>query len=472
MESTKSPARRKARRRAALQEEEHNAHSRPGQDLQDAHKGLDQYYPSESLSYQPLSIPPVGSFANKGVVQPRPSFDPTAYRNSSRDQPLHKHNDSPQPIRYQPGQGFVPIKGPCTIIEPPEAESPRAANPHPTALSGVGVTRNKHAKRAPIEGSTLSVVTYHRLPPFRINKHYRHTSAHYSHSPVDYRLLEKSPQRPVPNVLPHRQKYSTIDHTSPPFRPTITKTPLIHLPAPTPTPLYLSLAQKPPTLLLNPSRLLLILDLNGTLLARTTHIAFTPRPHLSSFLTYAFANHSILIWSSAQPKNVHAICEKLFTQAERHRLLGEWGRDTLELTPEQYAQRVQVYKRLNRVWMDEALQRSHPGFNKGERWSQNNTLLIDDSVLKASAQPFNHVEVPEFVNSGGGGEAKAGKESVLAQVLEYLEEARRWSDVSAFVRKRRFAVKKKAGREEQQQRPCEEVVVDDEDDEEDGGVRL
>lgn len=84
------------------------------------------------------------------------------------------------------------------------------------------------------------------------------------------------------------------------------------------------------------------------------------------------------------------------------------------------------------------LQASHPGFHQGERWGQHNTLLIDDSMLKASAQPFNYVEVPQFVK--GGGEKEGDGKDVFAQLVGYLEKGRRWNDVSAFVRQMRFKI--------------------------------
>ena len=117
-------------------------------------------------------------------------------------------------------------------------------------------------------------------------------------------------------------------------------------------------------------------------------------------------------------------------------LLGAWGRDTLGLTSAQYKARVQVYKRLDRIWGRESLQHAHPDFEAG--WGPHNTLLIDDSALKASAQPFNHVEVPEFLP--GGGENEANGRDVLGQVVCYLEEARKWSNVSGFVRHRPFEI--------------------------------
>ena len=142
-----------------------------------------------------------------------------------------------------------------------------------------------------------------------------------------------------------------------------------------------------------------------------------------------------MIWSSAQPANVKMMCEKVFTAADRAVLTAVWARDKLDLSPKDYYEKVQVFKRLNKIWDDMDFQMDHPEFSGGVTWSQANTVLVDDSVLKASAQPHNLVEIPEFTK-----EMLAQEESgpVLARVIEYLEQARKWDNVSAFIRKHPF----------------------------------
>lgn len=102
-------------------------------------------------------------------------------------------------------------------------------------------------------------------------------------------------------------------------------------------------------------------------------------------------------------------------------------------------------------------------------------------MLKASAQPYNHVEVPEFIKPFGG-EKKKGEEigeEILAQVIGYLEEARKWSDVSAFVRERKFRVNtgwQWDWRNKMKKGDVGDLVTDDDDgtnaDDDDGGVKL
>ncbi|MDI1491698.1 MAG: hypothetical protein OHK93_002908 [Ramalina farinacea] len=191
---------------------------------------------------------------------------------------------------------------------------------------------------------------------------------------------------------------------------------------------YLTRASTPPTRLPNPQCLLLVLDLNGTLLHRKrATTSYTPRPFLDRFITYALSHHKILIWSSAQQHNVSSICSRIFTPDQRSRLLGVWARDTLGLSAAQYGEKVQVYKQLQKVWADQDVQAAHP---TGGKWDQGNTILIDDSKEKARAEPWNLVEVPEFLGPG----RSEGEEDVLGQVERWVEEAKGWSDVSGFVK--------------------------------------
>lgn len=242
---------------------------------------------------------------------------------------------------------------------------------------------------------------------------------------------------------------------------TTARQPMIHLPAPEPTPAYLQQTTQSSAKLLQPQRLLVILDLNGTLLYRQPKSStYTPRPFLTSFLDYCFENHAVLIWSSARPSTVRHICATLFTPTQQSLCLGQWARDTFGLTPTQYIQRVQVYKHLDRVWQNSVIQEAHPdaaavkdaktkdkddksisgATTKGQGWGQHNTVLIDDSVIKASAQPFNLLEVPEYVKGGvetireesGGITGDEPADAVLDQVTELLKEACMYDDISRF----------------------------------------
>ncbi|KAL9587725.1 MAG: hypothetical protein Q9212_000016 [Teloschistes hypoglaucus] len=240
--------------------------------------------------------------------------------------------------------------------------------------------------------------------------------------------------------------------------------------SPIPDSSYLAQSATPASKLRNPQPLLLVLDLNGTLLYRPRASSkYTPRPSLSLFLAHCVSNYSVLVWSSATPFNVTSICSKIFTPEQRQLLLGVWARDTLELDKGQYTAKVQVYKNLSRVWQDQRVQRAHPDLAKGVKWGQKNTLLLDDSALKASAQPHNAVVLPEFTRETK--EVQKDGTEVLAQVVAYLEMARMVDNMSSFVRDRSFRVDTGWKWDWEKGRSAETDESDDGEDEQ-GGVKL
>ncbi|KAI4204382.1 MAG: hypothetical protein LQ350_001138 [Teloschistes chrysophthalmus] len=240
--------------------------------------------------------------------------------------------------------------------------------------------------------------------------------------------------------------------------------------SPIPDSSYLAQSATPARKLQNPQPLLLVLDLNGTLLYRPRASSnYTPRPSLSLFLAHCVSSYSVLVWSSATPFNVTSICSKIFTPKQQDLLLGIWARDTLELNKGQYAAKVQVYKSLSRVWQDQRVQRAHPEFAKGGKWGQKNTLLLDDSALKASAQPHNAVVLPEFTRKAE--EVQKDGTEVLAQVVAYLEMARMVDNMSSFVRDCSFRVDTGWRWDWAKGRSVETDESDDGEDEQ-GGVKI
>ncbi len=154
-------------------------------------------------------------------------------------------------------------------------------------------------------------------------------------------------------------------------------------PAPTATDLYLAQARLPLIRCAAPKKLLVVLDLNGTLLVRPNRMRpreFRIRPGVPILLDYLFNSHVVMVYSSARPENVEAMVNALFKEKHAKKIIAIWGRDKLELTPAQYNEKVQVYKKLERVWADAQIQATSVS---GQRWSQANTVLVDDSHLKA-----------------------------------------------------------------------------------------
>ena len=149
----------------------------------------------------------------------------------------------------------------------------------------------------------------------------------------------------------------------------------------------------------------------------------------------------LMIWTSAQPETCQAILKSLLSPKHKKDCVAIWARDTLRLTPAQYRNKTQVYKRLEWVWSDESIQKTHPHRHRGAKWDQTNTLLIDDSIIKALAQPYNLINLPEFNLAAVVSEARlSDEEAVLAQVVAYIDEARWWSNVSTYVKGRPFKI--------------------------------
>lgn len=207
---------------------------------------------------------------------------------------------------------------------------------------------------------------------------------------------------------------------------------------------YLQQASLQPTPSPSSGPLLVILDLNKTLIHRK-HRKFPPsfakRAGLDEFLDTLMAKYKVMIWSSSQPETVNAVCEKLFPGKKRKALVAEWGRDKFGLSKSQYKSKIQVYKTLDTIWKNKQIQASYPGGAVPDRespgWDQTNTILIDDSKLKALSEPYNILEIPEFTNTSLPNDP-AGEgidESVIfPRVLRRLETLSRHDDVSKMLR--------------------------------------
>ncbi|KAK4179072.1 HAD-like domain-containing protein [Triangularia setosa] len=237
------------------------------------------------------------------------------------------------------------------------------------------------------------------------------------------------PPRPPPGLVPSRAPLTPQSalHTDPP--PSIASGGV-----PNPSPSYLTRASFPPSPSPHPHPLLLVIDLNGTLLhrpsSRRSH-NYIRRPHTEKFLAYCIDTFSVVIWSSARPDNVAKMCDTLLTSDQKGRVLAIWGRDKFNLTDKDYSRRVQVYKRLGTVWND-------ANINPNGLWDQGNTVLIDDSAEKARSEPHNAVTIPEFLGDLTPAEEGGREWEVLPAVHEYLNKLAATQDVSRFIRQSPF----------------------------------
>lgn len=201
--------------------------------------------------------------------------------------------------------------------------------------------------------------------------------------------------------------------------------------------------------LTKPKKLLIILDLNGTLLLRSSRGSnYTPRPNVEEFLSYCLSNHSVIVWSSARPHNVEAMVAKLFSPEDRAKLVKIWSREHLRLG-KFFNERVQVYKQLTWLWEDAEVQASFPlpdpTLSQPEdgqeepaatKWDQSNTVLLDDTIAKAASEPHNLLQIDEFTREIKQG----GKDVVLNRVLAYIDDLKWEADISAAMRERPFVM--------------------------------
>ncbi|WYZ38962.1 hypothetical protein EsH8_III_000876 [Colletotrichum jinshuiense] len=218
---------------------------------------------------------------------------------------------------------------------------------------------------------------------------------------------------------------------------------------PNPTAEYLHRSSLPPTLLPSPQPILVVMDLNGTLLHRPNRrnaTSFVERPHAKRFLQYCLDTFHVVIWSSARPSNVQSMCDQLLLgppargghadrASYRRRVLAVWGRDRFGLSQADYKLRVQVYKRLDMVWSEPGVQAAHPDAAFGGRWDQSNTVLVDDSLEKARSEPYNLLRIPEFFGDAN----EPGH--VVPQVHDYLNALCYQSDISAYMRTSPFQLR-------------------------------
>ncbi|KAK7416449.1 hypothetical protein QQZ08_012000 [Neonectria magnoliae] len=229
---------------------------------------------------------------------------------------------------------------------------------------------------------------------------------------------------------PTQPKRSKNPHETPPAVPSTASGGV-----PNPTPQYLAQALLNPQEFPQPRRILIIIDLNGTLLHRPNKrrpFHFVERPHARAFLSYCLETFYVAIWSSARPENVSRMVAQLLTPEQVERCLLVWARDQFGLSPTDYDSKVQVYKRLTSVWSNPRVMSSHPAAEHGGRWDQTNTVLVDDSLEKARTEPFNLLQIPEF--SG----IETESPHVLPQVHDYLNALSHQADISRSIRLKPF----------------------------------
>ncbi|KAI0157628.1 HAD-like domain-containing protein [Xylariaceae sp. FL1272] len=292
----------------------------------------------------------------------------------------------------------------------------------------------------PLAQQSYSTLPHHDMPP-RHHDHNQQTAPintfQQPHSAQSHGIYPESSPRPAAGIEP-KPHYSKARRER--GRDAIVPPSEASGGVPDPTPEYLALSSHPPFILPEPRNILVVFDLNGTLLQRPNRkrpTEFYLRPFAHEFLKYCIDHFTVAIWSSARPENVYQMANNFLTPEERSKVIAVWGRDRFGLTRSDYETRVQCYKRLTLLWDDPVVAASHPDAANGGKWSQYNTVLVDDSVEKGRAEPFNIIAIPEYDASNAEHTSVPG--AVLPQVHDYLNELSLQANISAYIREKPFA---------------------------------
>lgn len=199
------------------------------------------------------------------------------------------------------------------------------------------------------------------------NNEHEYESSRPSRRPPRTALPSSSPPRPSQrrSASPPSRSYHQSEHPPPrPPRPRSRSPPQNRPSSPrpaAPSASYLDFASEPSQTLSEPTRKLLVLDLNGSLLLRSARIPKSyrglhhhnqypaprrvmPRPYLTAFRAYLFASQTrawldVMVWSSAQPHSVEDMVLHAFGD-DRDKLFAVWARDTLGLAEDHYCQSI------------------------------------------------------------------------------------------------------------------------------------
>ncbi|KAJ1550039.1 hypothetical protein HK096_009080, partial [Nowakowskiella sp. JEL0078] len=155
--------------------------------------------------------------------------------------------------------------------------------------------------------------------------------------------------------------------------------------------------------------LLVILDLNGTLLKRVKrenkalanlNPTLPPNPYLIlnqnrlvhfilNFKAVIFSPLDFASWTSAKLMNAIPINKRTFGD-DYQNLIFSWDRSKCKLVDHRDTRgKFSTVKDLDFVWND-------INSNKHRKWNETNTVIVDDTSSKLANQPNNHILIPNF----------------------------------------------------------------------------
>ncbi|KAF8328208.1 uncharacterized protein EI90DRAFT_3155925 [Cantharellus anzutake] len=218
-----------------------------------------------------------------------------------------------------------------------------------------------------------------------------HTADGYMSAPTPIPIPKIAASLSISKKLPSTSGNKQSPNTQYRFRVHQSKTRKSGFQCGEPSQEYLSLA-KIPSSSLDPPRKLVVLDLNGTLVHRRRFgLRTAMRPYLRTLIELV-----PMVWSSAQPRNVKKMVDEAFGPQSQH-LKAVWARDTLGLSTEDYGKNVETVKNLELVW-GRLSDDSEKAGGKPFTYNALNTILVDNSPIKAHMQPHNHICVPEYAH--------------------------------------------------------------------------
>ncbi|KAJ3234382.1 hypothetical protein HDU78_005876 [Chytriomyces hyalinus] len=206
-------------------------------------------------------------------------------------------------------------------------------------------------------------------------------------------------------------------------------------------------------------KLLVVLDLNGTLVDRLTkqherrmasQNALCPkqsdltlercrvflRPYLDVFLRFLLDNFHVAVWTSAISKNAHPMTEFIiepFGGAEALEFV--WDRDQCILDPIP-KKPFNTIKDLRLIWreaqnpnlrnnetFDDTLPDANLSipFTPSHVWDETNTILLDDSASKSCRTPLNHLLIPTFSVWDLKATPNCDQDTTLLATMSYLK---------------------------------------------------
>ncbi|PVV04721.1 hypothetical protein BB560_000767 [Smittium megazygosporum] len=180
--------------------------------------------------------------------------------------------------------------------------------------------------------------------------------------------------------------------------------------------------------------ILLVLDLNGTLLDRRKNKSIIPRPGLDDFLSFIFENFAVMIWSSSREENVNKMVTKAFGP-QKDNLIAIWDRRFCELLGN-YHDNSKSKKNISSIWDINRIPKpkvkgsqikSFPSstyskiVSSRKKWNLQNTILIDDSPFKASNNPGNFIPIKTFDKKIADTDSELSRLTIyLKKLLEYF----------------------------------------------------